>query len=219
VYQKPSHLGAQRTVSVPWQDFAIAPDVCLSTVDPQTTVVAVGAGGVARGSIVTDDAGTRQATLFFPPGTQAQLVMPDGNTQPATHLTVHATEYTVGPNGPLAMPAELPPTSAYTYAVEFTADDFAAAGATEVRFSAPVYAYVKNFLAMPVGLVVPSGSYAHDRGAWMAEDNGRVIKILGITNGAADLDTDGSGIAADATELLALGLTDGQATPPSGKPR
>ncbi|HUL99387.1 MAG TPA: hypothetical protein VLU24_08220, partial [Mycobacterium sp.] len=213
VYEKPGFFPVQRTVTVPWQDYAMAPDVCLTQVDPQMTAVQVGAtapAGVARGSMVTDRDGSRRATLFIPPGTQADVVMPDGSMQPAIQLTIHATEYTVGPNGKLAMPAELPPTSAYTYAVEFTADEVTAAGASEVRFSAPVYAYVENFLAMPVGLVVPSGSYARERGAWMAEDNGRVIQVVSITGGAADLDIDGSGKPADGPALSALGISDAE---------
>ena len=63
----------------------------------------------------TDADGTRQATLLFTAGTQAT----SGDTgQPLSSLMVHLTEYTVGEMGPQAMPAELPPTSAYTYAVE-----------------------------------------------------------------------------------------------------
>ena len=78
---------------------------------------------MARGSVVTDADGTRQATVLFPAGTLAVQVMPDGSTQPLTTLSVRATEYTVGPNGPKAMPASLPPTSGYTYAVELSADE------------------------------------------------------------------------------------------------
>jgi hypothetical protein len=69
----------------------------------------------ARGSVVTDDDGTRQATLLFMPGTTAELVMPNGSSTPVTSLAVSATEYTIGSTGADAMPAELPPTSAYTY--------------------------------------------------------------------------------------------------------
>ena len=93
---------------------------------------------VAQGSVVTDSDGTRQATLLVPQGTTAQMVMPDGSTQPLTTLSIRATEYTVGPNGPKAMPAELPPTSGYTYCVEVTADEALAAGATSVRFGSAV---------------------------------------------------------------------------------
>ena len=44
------------------------------------------------------------------------------------------------------MPAQLPPASGYTYAVEFSVDEAMAAGATDVRFDQPVYQYVENFL-------------------------------------------------------------------------
>ncbi len=56
------------------------------------------------------------------------------------------------------MPAELPPSSRYTYCVEFTADEAPAAGAT-VRFAQPVMFYVENFLGFPVGSDVPVGYY------------------------------------------------------------
>ena len=121
--------------------------------------------------------------------------MPDGTTQPITSLNVRATEFTVGPNGPKAMPAELPPNVAYTYAVEFTVDEALSAGAKEVRFSQPVINYLENFLNFPVGTAVPAGYYDRIRGMWVPSDSGKVIRILGITAGLADLDTDGNGAA------------------------
>ncbi len=54
------------------------------------------------------------------------------------------TEFTVGEKGPLAMPAELPVESAYTYALVFTADQALAAGAENVYFSQPLPFYVDN---------------------------------------------------------------------------
>jgi hypothetical protein len=88
--------------------------------------------------------------------------MPDGGRQPLTRLSVRATHYTVGENGPEAMPAALPPQSGYTFAVELSVDEALAAGATGVRFSRPVPFYVENFLNFPAGGVVPPGYY--DRG-------------------------------------------------------
>src|SRR5207249_2538456 len=99
-----------------------------------------------------------------------------------------ATEYTVGGNGPKKMPAELPPTSGYTYAVELSADESLAAGATALRFDRTMPFYLENFLGFPVGGRVPTGYYDRIRGQWLASDNGRVIKILSITGGTADLD-------------------------------
>src|SRR5205085_1266161 len=116
-------------------------------------------------------------------------------------ISVRATEFTVGPNGPAAMPGALPATSAYTYCVELSADEAMAVGATEVQFNQPVFTYVENFLGFPVGMDVPLGSYDRLRGVWIPEINGKVILILSITDGLANVDTDGDGLA-DSTEAL-----------------
>jgi len=106
-YKKDGYITAQRQVDVPWQDFAVLPDVVLINYDGTATQVTMGnsAMQVARGSQIDDKDGTRQATLIIPAGVTAQLE--DGT--PLSTLTVRATEYTVGDNGPSAMPAILPP--------------------------------------------------------------------------------------------------------------
>ena len=113
---------------------------------------------VARGSTQTDAAGTRRATLLFLQGTHAAMTLANGTTQPLASITVRATEYTVGLNGPNAMPGPLPSMSAYTYAVELSADEAIAAGARDVTFDRPVSVYVENFLNLPVGVHVPAAS-------------------------------------------------------------
>lgn len=165
-YQKAGYLPAQRQVNVPWQDYVWLPEVILIQLDNQVTVIDLTSSEpiqVARGSVVTDEDGTRQATLLIPQGTQAQMFLPDGSTQPLTTLSLRATEYTVGPNGPKAMPAELPPSVCYTYAVELSADEALANGrkinGKEVVFNQPVVFYVDNFLNFPAGGIVPVGYY------------------------------------------------------------
>ena len=210
-YQKSGWLPAQRQVEAPWQDYAIADDVVLVQLDPVVTPIDFSdAVEVARGSVVSDTDGTRQATLLFFQGTDAQMVFPNDSMAPLASLSVRATEYTVGPNGPQAMPALLPLTSGYTYAVELSADEALAAGATRVDFSQPVATYVENFLGFPVGMAVPVGSYDRARGVWVPEDNGRVIEVLDVTGGIAALDTDGDALADDSTQLAALGITPGE---------
>jgi len=203
-YEKAGFLPAQRQINVPWQDFAFLPDVVLIQLDSQVTTVDLSASvsiQVARGNPVTDADGTRQATLFFNQGTTATMVMPDSSMQALTTLNVRATEYTVGSNGPAAMPAELPPMSAYTYAVELSADEAIAAGAKTVNFSRPVIQYVENFLGFPVGMAVPVGFldrersvgfYNRDTSAWIPSDNGRVIRITGVSGGLATVDSVGT---------------------------
>lgn len=208
-YQKLGFLPAQRQVKTPWQDYVWAEDVVLLPLDSQVTAIDLSASNlqVAQGSPSTDADGTRQATVLFPAGTQATMTLPDGSSQALTALHVRATEYTVGANGPQAMPGPLPPTSGYTYAVELSVDKAVAAGATQVNFSQTVPFYVDNFLNFPTGSIVPVGWYDRAKSAWIPSDNGRVIKVLGITDGAADLDTDGDGLADSTDQLAALGVT------------
>ena len=92
------------------------------------------------------------------------------------------------------MPAALPPTSAYTYAVDLFADEAVANGAVQVLFtnaqtSAPqtVYAYVENYYGFPVGVTMPSAYYDGQLAQWVPTPDGRVIEILSNSGGAVTL--------------------------------
>jgi RHS repeat-associated protein len=205
-YERNGFLVAHRTIAAPWRDYALLPDVALVPLDSQATAIASGAAAiqVARGTRMTDAAGGRQSTLLFMPGTTASMTLPNGSVQPLAGFTVRATEFTVGPFGPAAMPGLLPATSAYTYAVELSADEALAAAAVQVTFSQPVIKYLDNFLGFPVGWIVPVGYFDRQRAVWVASDNGRVVKIVAITAGLAELDTDGDGAVDNG---VALGVT------------
>ena len=202
-------ITAQRQVFVPWQGYVNVPDVVLVPLDAKVTTITGNAGAmqVHQGSVMTDADGSRKATLLFPAGTAATMVMPDGSTQPLATMHVRATEFTVGAKGPPAMPGQLPPASAYTFAAEFSIDEAVAAGATTVTFNQPVPTYVENFLNFPAGTTVPSGFYDRVKGQWIPSQNGVVIKIVSITAGTADLDVTGDGIADTGTALTDLGIT------------
>jgi uncharacterized repeat protein (TIGR02059 family) len=210
-YEKDTFITAQRQVTVPWQDYTLLPDVVLIPYDNQATLVNLGGTETmqeARGSLVTDDRGARQATLLIPSGAEAEMILPDGSRQALGTVNLRATEYTVGANGPQAMPAELPANVGYTYCVEYSVDEAVAAGATSVSFNQPVIHYVENIIGAPVGGIVPMGYYDYDKAAWVASQNGRVIKILSVNEeNLAELDLDGSGKAADSEALKALGIT------------
>ncbi|MCW5890928.1 MAG: hypothetical protein KIT14_10280 [bacterium] len=208
-YEKADRIPAQRSVEVPWNDWALAPDVVLLAASPTVTAIDAEAAGTqeAAGDVVADDSGTRQPILIVPPGTKAELVRPDGSVEPLASFHVRMTEFTVGALGPQAMPAALPPASGYTYAVEFSVDEAAAAGAREVRFDRPLVHYLENFLDFPVGSVVPAGAYDRTRGTWAGAPNGRVVRIVGTAGGLAQLDIDGDGVADDAS---GLGVGDGE---------
>ena len=208
-FSMPGYVPAERQVRPANNGYAFVEDLVMVPLDTVVTHIDFSQPiEVAHGSLVSDNRGQRQAALFFAQGTQATMTLPNGTTQPLASMSVRATELTVGPSGKTAMPAALPSHTAFTYAAEFSVDEANAAGATSVKFSKPVIAYLDNFLAIPTGVVVPSGSYDPGIGAWVAEQNGRVIQIASVTNGLADLIVDSTGVPASATTLQAMGVTD-----------
>ena len=157
-----------------------------------------------RGASLLITMAVEQPPSLFPQGTEAEMTLPDGTTQPLLTLNVRATEYTVGENGPKSMPAPLPPQSGYTYCIDLSVDEADAVGAKDVKFNQPVWFYVENFLNFPVGMAVPTGYYDKGKAVWVPSDNGRIIKILSVSGGMADLDTDGDDTADNNS---ALGIT------------
>jgi RHS repeat-associated protein len=208
-FEKSGFITVQRRADVPWQRYVGVDDVVMTPYDASTNAITFNLGAIqtTAGSIKTDADGTRQATVFFPSGTAAQMVFGGTVTQTVQSLSVRLTEYTAGTNGPQAMPAQLPPNSAYTYCVELGADEAEAAEADTVVFSQPVSFYVENFIGFPAGTAVPVGYYDRQRGCWVPSANGRVITILSNNGGQVALDVDGSGNAATQDELNQLGIT------------
>ena len=141
------------------------------------------------------------------------MTLPNGKSKPLSTLKIRATEYTVGTLGMASMPGSLPPSSGYTYAVELTVDEALAAGATSVQFSKPLINYTENFIGAPVGSPVPAGYYDRQQGRWLPSKNGIVIKLLAESNGKAQIDINGDGVADSGDALSALGITDAELAP------
>lgn len=232
-YTKPGYLTSDRVVQTRWKQHTEAPDVVLVKVSPEAVDIdldgATGQMQVVRAPSVTDEDGTRRSVLLFQAGTRAAIELNGGDLDPVASLRVRATEFTVGDTGPKAMPADLPYNSAYTYAIEFSADEVAERNGTGVAFSAPVVNYTENFLGFDTGEIIPAGYYDRRRGAWLAADgilntnltlnglgrtsinvdngSGRVVKVLREAEDKAILDVDGSGNEANDETLNALGVT------------
>lgn len=209
-FQLRGYCPVQRKVQATLQDFRLADEVILVAVDPIATPVTFGADApmqVATSSVNTDKAGSRSATVLFPPGTSAKLLLPDGTTQDRGTLTIRATEFTVGPNGMEAMPAPLPPASSYTYAVELSGDEAVAAGARTIQFDKTVHVYVDNFLDVPAGVLMPSAYYDRDLAAWVPQDNGIVLRMVGNPGGVAAIDLDGDEEPEEAATLSEAAFT------------
>jgi RHS repeat-associated protein len=208
-YEKVGFLPVQRCENVPWQDYSGVPDVILMSYDPAVAFIDLTSTTpiqVAQSTPSTDSSGTRRTTFMFKQGTTATMKLPGGAMQGLDNLHVRATEFTVGTNGPNAMPGELPALSAYTFAAAFTVDEAVAANAVETTFNQPVVQYNENFLNFPVGTNVPSGVYDKESGIWMPSANGRIVKILSITGDVANLDVNGNGQPATDLEYAALGI-------------
>jgi RHS repeat-associated protein len=189
IYQKDGFITSHRKVYVPWNDIAIDETIQMIAQDPAATTVTFDGNPdtvvTHQSTPVIDEFGTRSATVVFTGDNHAYLVDENGNdVQELTTITTRATEYTT----PESMPAVLPPTSAYTYCAEFSVD-----GTQRVRFEKPVTIWVDNFLGFDVGMAVPVGYYDRDRGVWVPEKNGSVVKLLDTnTDGMVDaLDSNG----------------------------
>ena len=209
-FKKDGYLSSNRPFKVLLRDFTpLDKDVILIERDSKVSQVAFGsnASQVATASPVVDQDGQRTAVLFVPPSTGASLKFANGQTRAVTSLNIRATEITVGEDGPKKMPAPLSANADYTYAVSFAADEAEAAGASSVVFSKPIYHYVDNFLNLPVGSIVPNGFLDETTGKWVSSLNGRVLKLMTVSNGRAVLDVDGAGSAASSARLQQLSIT------------
>ncbi|RZB33972.1 MAG: hypothetical protein SRB2_03365 [Desulfobacteraceae bacterium Eth-SRB2] len=180
VYQKDGFITAHRKVYVPWNDIAIAETIRMIAQDPAATTMTFDGNPdtvvTHQSTEVTDEFGGRSCSMVFTGDNHAYLVDENGNdVHELNTITTRATEYTT----PESMPAKLPPTSAYTYCAELSVD-----GVKRVRFEKPVITWVDNFLGFDVGMAVPVGYYDRDRGVWVPEKNGIVVKLL-------DTDSDG----------------------------
>jgi RHS repeat-associated protein len=195
VYQKDGFITAHRKVYVPWNDIAIAETIRMIAEDPVASTITFNGNPdtvvTHRSTQVSDEFGSRSATMVFTGDNHAYLLDENGNdVLELTTITTRATEYTT----PESMPAKLPPNSAYTYCAELSVD-----GAQRVRFEKPVIIWVDNFLGFDVGEIVPVGYYDRDRGVWIPSDNGVVVKLLDTdSDGIVDaLDADGDDTADD----------------------
>lgn len=220
-FEREGFLRGQRKRRVPAFDHYWTDEISLVAEAETTTDVEMNSDTpqVHQAETVEGTRGERTTNLYFPPGTSASTGS-DGSGSP-TELTVSASEYSVGERGQQRMPAELPPNTGYTYAVELTAESGGAdnrqnAGLTrpflsdasgDVEFSQPVMLYLENFLDVPVGWQVPSGVLERDDAGWTPVNDGRVMEVLGTDDGMATLDISGGGYPASSTELEELNLT------------
>ncbi len=210
-YEKQGYFPVHRLIEANWQRYSIADEVVMLQPAQTGSLVDLTSSApmqVAIGGNVTDSDGTRHSTVMFSQGTTAEMELADGTRQALTSFTLRMTEFTEGEGVKQRLPASLPENISDGSVTDFSIDEALAAGAKSVHFSKPVSVYTNNFLEMPVGTLVPLAYYDRQDAAWIGSQNGVIIQILSISQGIAELDVDGSGIAADATTLADLNITD-----------
>jgi hypothetical protein len=203
-------LTVHRRTAVPVHGFGwVEPSVLKPRSNVATRVTLSGGDTlqVVRAEASEDVSGRRSPVVLFPPGMGAMAQAADGSEMPLDSLNVRLTEFTVGDRGPDAMPADLPASSAYTYAFEISADEAEEMGASGVRFDQALPVYLENFLGFPAGTPVPVGYYDRESAAWQAQTDGLVIAIVTEAAGLAELDLDGDGAAETRGELTTAGVS------------
>ena len=213
--QRVGFLEVQRMLRVPANDFAIVDEVALVGRSNQRNVVSLTAGQLVRGRFASDANGDRTLLVRFAAGTSAKISKAGTDSATISAMRLHLTEYTVGNDGPKSMPGQLPPSSAYTYCVDFGVEEADSIGqlckptlpAPDVIFSQPVTCYVRNFLGYPVGTRVPNGYYERRVGSWSASQDGYVLALAHDSVGVIGFDVTGDGRPDSAVTFRRMGFT------------
>jgi RHS repeat-associated protein len=179
-----TYLKVERQVQPEWGGTVGLYNVRLIKPAANPTSVTIGVGSPAAllfsplvSETVNSATVSHRTALYFPAGTTTATGV--------TNLQFQATEYTVGPTGAQAMPADIATNTIYTYASEFSI----ASGTEAVDFTKPVFAYVDNFLNLPAGTIIPGGFYDRTSHVWKVEPSGCVVKILTNNRTQVTLDT------------------------------
>jgi RHS repeat-associated protein len=194
-YEKEGYITSHRQVHTGWNNIVVVETLALITRDPLATKIVFDGNANSvishTSSIVSDESGSRSLTMVFSGDNRAYELDAQGNVvRELTAITARATEFATQKS----MPGVLPPNVAYTYCVEMEAD-----GIERIRFAKPMVSFVDNFLGFAVGSAVPVGSYDRDRGVWVPEKNGMVVRLLDLSgDGLVDaLDATGDGLPDD----------------------
>jgi RHS repeat-associated protein len=208
-FAKAGFIPAQRQVNTPWMDFVFADSVHLIAADSIATTITGNIDSVqaAQTSIVSDVDGTRHSTIIFSRFTNATMTFSNGTSQALPSFLLRGTEYGTGAECVRSLPGTLPPTSALGYGIDLAADEAINQHAKSVTFDKPFAMYTSNFLAFSIGSKVPAAYFDSTKGIWIPINNGRVVKIVSITGGMANLDVTGSGTASGQSNLDSLGIS------------
>jgi len=201
------YASSQRKVEVSWNDIVMMETIELVPLDPVQTQIYFN-GDPNNIMVHSNYADGQTLVMVFTGDNIAIGTTADGEEIPTDTLVVSGTHY----KDAREMPAELPPTTEFTYCAEFRAE-----GYEDVEFEKPVVLWLPNTYDFDVGTAVPLGFYDRTVGKWIPRDNGVVVELLDLDDDdvvdAVDADGDGepddlneSGIFSD--EVLGLDQID-----------
>ena len=192
------YLPVERAVESKWRASVGIDDVELVLPAPASETLELIAGTVPEDIVLNgpsseDDrdgdgiVAERTPSVLFKSGTVITGVDANGASVVLNEAAIRMTEYTVGAQGTQRMPAPMPPGTGYGYAIELSID-----GVDDAFFDQPAVFYVDNFLGAEaarsggvsephqVGLPVPAWYYDRHQGAWVREDDGIIIRLVGV---------------------------------------
>ncbi len=172
-----THLPAQRTVEVQWNDYATAPDVTLMPIPNNCTgAITPATGGLFFGGGVgpwttRDVRGTRSIGFFIPSGTTSTatsgdyyLCVDEYTRRPASHGICTEASPNVCTDGFVCidsecvadprstMPADIASGTSYTFSTEACVRDEPGAPCGSTEFGAEIYRYVVVYRPIPGGV-------------------------------------------------------------------
>ncbi|MEJ2045649.1 MAG: DUF1566 domain-containing protein [Reinekea sp.] len=195
LFEKAGFLTVQRKSVGQSNSWNVVDDVRLLPYDSKETLIdlSLGTTQVHESSLVSDEFGSRKATVVFNGISSATVTEADGSSYPLNSFWMSATEYET----PDSMPGDLPENSAFTYCTELHISGLRYNDS--VHFDNDVVMFIDNFLGFDVGEIVPIGYFDQLDSQWQASKNGVIVRLLdsdsdGIVDG---LDINDDGIADD----------------------
>jgi RHS repeat-associated protein len=180
VYEKPGHLTVQRNGIGQSTNWTNIETVTLLPLDTKRTLIQLASGQtqIHESSLVTDEFGSRKATVVFNNITSATVISADGFERDLGEFWLSATEFET----PESMPGPLPKNSVFTYCTKLWVEG--TQFNDTVQFNNDVVMFVDNFLGFEVGDIIPVGFFDTIESNWKASKNGVVVQLL-------DTDSDG----------------------------
>ncbi|MCK0536741.1 Lcl domain-containing protein [Alcanivorax quisquiliarum] len=195
VYEKPGHLVVQRNTIAPSNGWGNLATVTLLPRDTARSHIDLTGGQlqVHQSSLITDEFGSRRATVIFNNISKATVVSVDGAQRELEGFWFSATEFET----PDSMPGFLPPETAFTFANDLHVEGVHYSDT--VLFDGQVVMFIDNFLGFAVGEIIPIGYFDRLVDQWIPSPNGVVVQLIDSDgDGQIDgLDYTGDGLADD----------------------